>query len=60
MVTDFDSFDELDELDNINEVYIAIGKTSLFDLIYLKRKKEKILKKLILIALRISQFMPKN
>ena len=61
MVTDFNSLDELDELNNIDEVYIAIGKKlSLFDLIYLKKKKEKILKKLILIALRILQFMPKN
>ena len=59
VVTDFNSLDELNELNNIDEVYIAIGKKlSLFDLIYLK--KEKILKKLILIALRILQFMPKN
>ena len=46
IVTDFDNFNQLNEKDEINEVYIAIGKKlSIFDLIYLKKKKRKDFKK---------------
>ena len=61
IVTNFDELEQLKNKISIDTVYIAIGKRlSLIELIYLKKKVEVILKKLILNILKILLLLLKD